>query len=213
MTSYTANQHLPYPDATDPLSKFPAQTKALAEAIETAMQATYAEPGMDSAHVVPFSRASLQLDTTIDLSSGSALIPFDSVDHDTDNMWNMDRTVYGPFVQTSGYYEIGVYVSAGPTNATGTDGLLEVTVIPGPTAEFSNGDGAAVMKWDGGSGNANTSLYVSVLAKCTASADATLNTIPTISVLLQKFGTFSGSHINDQIVTFMSAWMIKVRDL
>lgn len=214
MTLYTPSQNLPYPQSTDSLCEFPAQTKALADAVETAFTTNNGEGDLGRLQVRPFFRASLQVDVTLDLSSGSALIPYDSVDVDTDGMWNIDRSHYGPFAQTNGYYALGVYVSIGPTNATSAnDGLFQVTVVPGPGVTFMNGDSATLTKWDGGLNNALSASCITVMARVNTAVSPTLATIPSFTVQYQKFGTYSGTHINDQVIYFMASWMYWVRDL
>jgi len=221
MSGTTATYHIPYPTGGDELCAFPTTTQGSAQAIDAALSSVTS--AQSRLIVPPVVRLSLRTQTTLTLSpvntlQNLAMVPFDTVDVDTANMSNLNLCPVGPITPASlpkGWYDVGIYVHTGTSNANTTNSSLMLQLVLGPQVnQASNwpycfGATPGVRKYDGGSGNTDTALYLggNVLLDPTKSA-----TLPVFAVNLVKQGSFTGSHATDQLITFACCWMMWSRD-
>lgn len=217
-TSYTPVFDIPYPDRDATLCEAPAQLRAMAQGIDDAL--TTVEVDLPRFINPPFARLSSRVSYTLAMNYDDGLLLstanliFDSVDVDTANMANLSLSDAGIYGSRDGYYEVGVYVHLGASNAA-SPGInyfrLDLVYNPDVVADNGSGIDTGDLTWDGGVGS--TDSYLTSVQEIKFQNHNPATPGPMFLAQLTKVGTFSGSHKSDQVVAFSVAWAKWLRDL
>lgn len=190
MADKTATQNLTRPQATDRVVDTWLYLKTLAIEADQRMTSHYAD--VDRVQNPPFCVMRLNAPQLLDLSSGSALVVFDTVDQDTANMADPSGQVMIP-VET-GFWLAGCHVQ---TTGLGSGTLADMEILfhtPEGDIGDNRRDGSielASMEWSG-------------VIRMIAGSDS-------FSVRVAYNGS-AGSHGQATTVTFAEMYAVKLRD-